>query len=161
MTKTLAASLLLMAGAAIAMTPNTQSQPLQARSDFCGTDQFGVDWSCLEGDSECCIGTVQGVCMPVGWSCCTTGFYCEPDEECYLEGGMQYCRNMGSDSSEATRTADADSVGESGSSDSDEEEEEDTSSTKKKQQKDNAAANTRGNNVLILLPLVGVLATWL
>jgi len=39
MFKTLAASLVLLAGSAMAMTPNPQTQGLKPRSDYCGTDR--------------------------------------------------------------------------------------------------------------------------
>ncbi|KAJ3507327.1 hypothetical protein NM208_g15973 [Fusarium decemcellulare] len=150
MAKTLTASLVLMASAAMAMALNPRSQTLQVRDDMCGTDQYGVDWYCEGNDTECCVGSTQGVCMPAGYSCCDTGFYCEPDETCYLVDNVQYCVKDGSDA-EATRTADSDSVGETSSSKSSDDDDDE----------ENAAANSVGNKVLVLLPLLGVMAAWL
>ncbi|RSL93889.1 hypothetical protein CDV31_014526 [Fusarium ambrosium] len=161
MFKTLAASLVLLAGSAMAMTPNPQTQSLKARSDYCGTDQYNIDWYCINDDTTCCVGSVQGVCMPTGYSCCDTGFYCEPDEQCYLVGSVQYCVKDGN-KAEATRTAESHSVGEteaskskgkskSGSDDDDDDDDDE----------DNAAVTSTSNRVLLLLPLLGAVAAWL
>lgn len=184
MSKTLAASLILLAGSAMAMTPNPQTQSLKARSDFCGTDrkhaplvrtheeynpdkpvEYSVNWYCVNDDTACCVGSVQGVCMPTGYSCCDTGFYCEPDEQCYLVGNVQYCIKDG-DKAEATRTAESHSVGEteasksrgkskgSSSSSSDDDDDDDDD-------EDNAAVASTSNRVLLLLPVLGAVAAWL
>ncbi|KAI8658449.1 hypothetical protein NCS55_01121300 [Fusarium keratoplasticum] len=160
MSKTLAASLVLLAGSAMAMTPNPQTQSLKPRSDYCGTDQYNIDWYCVNSDTSCCVGSVQGVCMPTGYSCCDTGFYCEPDEQCYLVGNVQYCIKDGN-KAEATRTAESHSVGETeaskgkkkGSSDDDDDDDDDD--------EENSAMASTSNRVLLLLPLLGAVAAWL
>ena len=178
MSKTLAASLVLLAGSAMAMTPNPQTQSLKPRSDYCGTDrkysflkihaekiltrpaEYNIDWYCVNSDTSCCVGSVQGVCMPTGYSCCDTGFYCEPDEQCYLVGNVQYCIKDGN-KAEATRTAESHSVGETeaskgkkkGSSDDDDDDDDDD--------EENSAMASTSNRVLLLLPLLGAVAAWL
>lgn len=168
MFKTLAASLVLLAGSAMAMTPNPQTQSLKPRSDYCGTDrkyslknhvkkiltrpaEYNIDWYCVNSDTSCCVGSVQGVCMPTGYSCCDTGFYCEPDEQCYLVGNVQYCIKDGN-KAEATRTAESHSVGETEGSKSKDDDDDD---------EDNSAVASTSNRVLLLLPLLGAVAAWL
>lgn len=53
--------------------------------------------------------------MPAGHQCCTTGYYCEADEDCYLYQDVQYCRKKGSHDA-PSRVASADSVGETATS---------------------------------------------
>ncbi|KAM5342590.1 hypothetical protein ACJ41O_013556 [Fusarium nematophilum] len=126
MAKSLAASLLLLSGVAAALTHNPASQSLKSRQDFCGTDQYGLDWYCVYEDTECCVGSVQGVCMPAGYQCCDTGYYCGPDADCYRDDTTQYCVSSGDSGADATRTAESKSVGEtSAPEDPDEDSEED------------------------------------
>lgn len=46
--------------------------------------------------------------MPLGYTCCTTGYFCSPDEDCYLDTGTltQYCIASG-DGPDATRSAES------------------------------------------------------
>ncbi|UPK94115.1 hypothetical protein LCI18_005050 [Fusarium solani-melongenae] len=148
MSKTLAASLVLLAGSAMAMTPNPQTQSLKPR-------KYNIDWYCVNSDTSCCVGSVQGVCMPTGYSCCDTGFYCEPDEQCYLVGNVQYCIKDGN-KAEATRTAESHSVGETEASKS-----KNKDSSDDDDDEDNSAVASTSNRVLLLLPLLGAVAAWL
>ncbi|KAM5373383.1 hypothetical protein ACJZ2D_007077 [Fusarium nematophilum] len=156
MAKSLAASLLLLSGVAAALTHNPASQSLKSRQDFCGTDQYGLDWYCVYEDTECCVGSVQGVCMPAGYQCCDTGYYCGPDADCYRDDTTQYCVSSGDSGADATRTAESKTSGGSkgkkkkGSSSSSGDDGDDDES--------NAAMNAMGSKVMLLLPLLGALA---
>lgn len=46
--------------------------------------------------------------MPSGYTCCTTGYFCAPDEECWLNTDTltQYCIASG-DGPDATRSAES------------------------------------------------------
>lgn len=57
--------------------------------------------------------------MPSGYTCCTTGYFCQPDEECWLDTGSltQYCIAADSDRPDATRSAEMDGAQETGGGD--------------------------------------------
>lgn len=76
---------------------------------------FGYDWYCTT-TATCCPGTWQSTCMPAGYTCCSTGYYCLPDEDCMLDssGLTQYCVAADSDGSDATRSAEVEGAQETG-----------------------------------------------
>ncbi|KAK7413465.1 hypothetical protein QQX98_007690 [Neonectria punicea] len=148
--KSLSVSLLFVAGAVATMMPNSQSAGLKGRSEFCGYDTNGNGWSCLESGDICCWGDQIIGCMPVGYSCCTTGFYCKPDETCLLntKTGVQNCISNDAD---ATRTADSSDAGETGSKSDDDDDDDD----------DSAASIVLSTKTWALLPVLGAMVAWL
>lgn len=66
--------------------------------------------------------------MPVGYTCCSTGYFCDPDEECVFDTATstQYCVLEG-DGPETTRSAESEGAKESGADDDDTDGDEDDS----------------------------------
>ncbi|KAF7548227.1 hypothetical protein G7046_g8752 [Stylonectria norvegica] len=148
---TLVTCLLLVAGA---MASSHTPRSLQPREDFCGTDQYNSDWYCVDDNTECCVGSVQGICMPAGYNCCDTGFYCDPSETCYLDTGIQYCIADGSSTSNPTRTADSQTAGKTSSTDS-------SDKDKDKDDDDSAAVVVSGSITWALMPVLGAMLVWM
>jgi hypothetical protein len=43
---------------------------------------FHTEVICIEGKTECCTGSLQKSCMPVGYKCCPSGFFRHPKDSC-------------------------------------------------------------------------------
>lgn len=91
--------------------------------------------------------------MPTGYTCCSTGYFCQPDEECVLDTGSltQYCVAADSDGADATRSAESEGAeqtggggGGNGGSDDDDDDEEDDA--------------VRGAVSVVMMSFVGVAA---
>ncbi|CAM1508381.1 Fc.00g052290.m01.CDS01 [Cosmosporella sp. VM-42] len=129
---------------------------LEKRTDYCGMDQYGGQWYCAEDNTECCVGSVQGICMPSGYTCCDTGYFCDPNEECWISNdtGVQYCVPVGGSDADATRTAETHSAGQTSSSG-------DTSKDKDKDDDDDNAALALSVPVIwALMPILGAMIVW-
>lgn len=89
--------------------------------------------------------------MPSGYSCCTTGFYCKPDETCLLDTstGVQNCISNDAD---ATRAADSSDAGETGSKHKSDDDDDDD---------DSAASVVLSSKTWALLPVLGAMVAWL
>ena len=97
--------------------------------------------------------------MPSGYTCCDTGYFCDPDEECWINNdtGVQYCVPVGSSGAAATRTAETHSAGQTSSAGDKSKDK----SKDKSEDDDNAAATLSRSSTWALVPVLGAMIIWL
>ncbi|KAI9158685.1 L-serine dehydratase [Paramyrothecium foliicola] len=59
-----------------------QTNDIRPREINCGKNVFDAQVICIRGETECCSGSIETSCMPVGYTCCESGFYRAPGYSC-------------------------------------------------------------------------------